>query len=64
MWKGFAKEGYNQMTQPTDNEARKLANDHVEWLLDLLIPIIRRIATEEFLHGFKHGEEAQRKDSQ
>ena len=50
------------MTRPTEDEARKLASEHVEWLIDLLIPIIRRIGIEEFLHGYKHGQESQKKD--
>jgi len=45
------------MTQPVEDEARKLASEHVEWLIELLIPIIRRIGIEEFRHGFGHGYE-------
>ena len=45
------------MNTLTDTEIRKLAEAHVEWLIDLLIPIIRRIGIEEFTHGYKHCKE-------
>jgi len=44
----------------TELEIRKLAEAHVEWLIDLLIPIIRRIGIEEFIHGYKHGRREKR----
>ena len=38
-------------------EDRKQAEDHVDWLISILVPIIRLIAIEEFIHGYKHGVE-------
>ena len=40
---------------------RQLAEEHVEWLIDILVPIIRRVGIEEFTHGYKHGQRS-RKD--
>lgn len=36
----------------------ELASEHVEWLIRLLIPIIRKVGTENFMHGYKHGKES------
>lgn len=35
-----------------------LAEHHVEWLMNLMVPIIKMIAKEEFVHGYKHGLES------
>jgi hypothetical protein len=34
-------------------EAQKMANDHVDWFVETLRPILK----SHFLHGFKHGAE-------
>lgn len=48
---------------PTDTEKlAELAEDHVEWLISVLIPIIRLIGTEEFIHGYKHCKKEKEKD--
>ena len=31
--------------------ARELANNHVDWLLDIMRPLL----IAEFIHGFRHG---------
>ena len=36
----------------------EMAERHVDWLLDLISPIIRKIAVAEFIHGYKHGTKA------
>ena len=36
----------------TPDEKVRLAQDHVDWLLETLRPLM----VEEFLHGYKHGE--------
>ena len=33
------------------SEGRKLAEEHADWLLDLL----RKVYVESFEHGYKHG---------
>uniref|UniRef100_A0A6M3IXE5 Uncharacterized protein n=1 Tax=viral metagenome TaxID=1070528 RepID=A0A6M3IXE5_9ZZZZ len=41
----------------------KLADRHVDWALDLFVPIIKAFAKAEFVHGYKHGlEEAKGED--
>jgi len=37
----------------------KKANDHVDWLLDLFANLARPLMIEEFVHGYKHGQEDQ-----
>jgi hypothetical protein len=32
-------------------EGRKLAEDHVDWFLEILRPLL----IEHFVHGYKHG---------
>jgi len=40
-----------------------LADRHVDWALDLFVPIIKAFAKAEFVHGYKHGlEEAKGED--
>lgn len=34
---------------------QELADRHVDWLMDMLVPLIKLIAKEEFVHGYKHG---------
>jgi len=46
----------------TDTEIRRLAEEHVEWLISFLIPIIRKVGMEEFIHGYKHGRDAMKKE--
>lgn len=50
---------------------RKLAEEHVEWLTDLLgkifeswSEITKELMIQEFVHGMKHGREAERDDSE
>ena len=43
------------MSEKTDAQ---LAKEHADWIVQLLTPIIHHIAYEEFLHGYKHGQEA------
>ena len=38
-----------------ETNPRQLAQEHVEWLIEFIVPIIRRIGIEEFVHGYKHG---------
>jgi len=38
----------------TKSEARKLAEQHAEWLF----PFIKKVYIDAFIHGYKHGEEA------
>jgi len=38
----------------TDTEIRQLAEEHVEWLISFLVPIIRKVGVDEFIHGYKH----------
>jgi len=40
------------------SEKEKLAQQHADWMIELLTPIIRHIAYQEFLHGYKHGVES------
>jgi len=42
------------LTKPKKT-VEELAEEHIEWLINLLIPIIMRIGREEFIHGYKHG---------
>ena len=42
------------MYQVIDDEATKLANEHIEWFLSLLRPLL----FSHFVHGFKHGVES------
>ena len=39
------------MYQVIDDEASKLANEHIEWFLSMLRPLL----FSHFIHGFKHG---------
>jgi len=48
------------MSRGTD--MRELAEEHVEWLVSFLIPIIRKVGVEEFVHGYKHGYDAKEKE--
>ena len=43
------------MTEKDKDRASELADDHVEWLINFMVPIIRAFAIEEFKHGYKHG---------
>jgi len=50
---------------------RKLAEEHVEWLTDLLgkifeswSEITKELMIQEFVHGMKHGLEEERDDSE
>ena len=44
--------------------ADDLAERHVEWLMKVIIPIVRIVATEEFIHGYKHGLEDKESEEQ
>lgn len=37
------------------DKADKLAERHVDWLMDLFNQVCRPLMKEEFIHGFKHG---------
>ena len=39
------------------NEQEKLATEHAEWLAQFMYKIVKIVAKEEFLHGWKHCEE-------
>lgn len=41
------------MIQEIDKEASKLANEHIEWFLTLIQPLL----FAHFVHGYKHGKE-------
>jgi len=43
------------MDQIIDDEGTKLANEHIEWFLSTLRPLL----FSHFVHGFKHGQEAE-----
>ena len=45
-----------------ETEVRQLAEEHVEWLISLLILIIRKVGIEEFVHGYKHGRDDLKKE--
>ena len=47
----------------TDTEIRQLAEEHVEWLIAFIVPIIRRVGIEEFIHGYKHGRDDTKKEN-
>jgi len=46
----------------SESDVRRLAEAHVEWLISFIVPIIRRIGVEEFMHGYKHGHDAVKKE--
>ncbi len=46
-----------------DVEIRQIAEAHVEWLIAFVVPVIRRVGIEEFIHGYKHGVEDNEKKS-
>ena len=48
------------MSEETD--VRALASEHVEWLISFLVPIIRKVGIEEFVHGYKHGRDDTKKE--
>ena len=48
------------MSKETD--VRELAEEHVEWLIAFIIPIIRKVGVEEFVHGYKHGKDDLKKE--
>ena len=37
------------------DDVQKLAEEHVEWLISFIVPLIRRVGVDEFIHGYKHG---------
>ena len=41
-----------------ETEMRQLAEEHVEWLVAFIVPIIRKVGVDEFMHGYKHGVQA------
>ena len=43
-------------------DIRGLAEEHVEWLISFLVPIIRKVGVEEFVHGYKHGRDDLKKE--
>jgi len=48
----------------TVTEIRQLAEEHVDWLISFIIPIIRKVGIEEFMHGYKHGQDAMIKEEE
>jgi len=46
----------------TNTEIRQLAEEHVDWLISFIVPIIRKVGIEEFAHGYKHGQDAVKKE--
>jgi len=48
------------MSKETD--VRELAEEHVEWLISFITPIIRKVGIEEFVHGYKHGKSGLKKE--
>ena len=48
------------MSEETD--VRELANEHVEWLISFIVPMIRRVGIDEFVHGYKHGYDKAKKE--
>ena len=45
-----------------DTEIGQLAEEHVEWLITFIVPIIRKVGTDEFVHGYKHGRDDAKKE--
>lgn len=52
-----------------NNDDKKLAEDHVEWYMQLLrsqfnawLDITEKLMVENFFHGIKHGRELERKN--
>ena len=41
---------------------RQLAEEHVDWLISFIIPIIHKIGVDEFIHGYKHGGDDAKKE--
>jgi hypothetical protein len=39
-------------------EIETIAEEHAEWFVEMLAPIIKEVAKTFFLHGYKHGKEA------
>lgn len=48
------------MHQVIDDEVTKLANEHINWFLETLRPLL----FSHFVHGFKHGQESGRDDNE
>jgi len=48
------------MREQTD--IRELAEEHVEWMISFITPIIRKVGIEEFVHGYKHGYDEAKKE--
>ena len=46
----------------SEKTPEQLAQEHADWMVQLLSPIIHKIAYEEFLHGYKHGQEAKKNE--
>jgi len=46
-----------------NSDIRELAEEHVEWLISFLTPIIRKVGIEEFVHGYKHGYDDRKKET-
>ena len=39
-------------------EIQEQAERHVDWLLNLVSPMIRKIAIAEYIHRYKHGKDS------
>ena len=46
----------------TDDKVKRLAEEHVDWLISCIVPIIRRVGVDEFTHGYKHGQDDMKKE--
>ena len=44
------------------DDVQKLAEEHVEWLISFIVPLIRRVGIDEFIHGYKHGKSDSEKE--
>jgi len=47
-----------------ETDVRQLAEEHVDWLISFIAPIIRKVGIEEFIHGYKHGQDSMRKETE
>ena len=45
-------------------DVEKLAEDHVEWLLETLLAVAKPLMITEFIHGYKHGVESIKEDEE
>jgi len=47
-----------------ESNVRQLAEEHVDWLISFITPIVRKVGVEEFIHGYKHGQDSMKKEKE